>query len=112
MLARIENIRVNGVKSQRLPHTSNLTFDGIEAQTLVAALDLEGIAVSAGSACHVGSLEPSHVLRAMGLLKEQVEGSIRCSLGRLTCDADIDHVLEILPHVVARLREVAPVARK
>ncbi|MCI0483772.1 MAG: cysteine desulfurase [candidate division NC10 bacterium] len=109
--ARIEGVRVNGHESPRLTHTSNLAFDGIEAQTLVAALDLEGIAVSAGSACHVGSVQPSHVLRAMRLKPAQLQGSIRISLGRPTRDADIDRVLEILPPLVARLREHAPAAR-
>ncbi len=109
--SRIVGVKVNAGNGPRLFHTSNLTFDGIEAQTLVAALDLEGIAVSAGSACHVGSLRPSHVLRAMGLAPEQVEGSIRCSLGRFTLEEDIDSVLDILPRLVARLRENAPVAR-
>ncbi|MFQ5848776.1 MAG: cysteine desulfurase family protein [Candidatus Methylomirabilales bacterium] len=111
VVAEIEGARVNGQQSPRLPHTSNVTFDGIEAQSLVAALDLEGIAVSAGSACHVGSLEPSHVLRAMGLTPEQVGASIRFSLGRLTREGDIPRVLEILSHLVARLREKAPVAQ-
>ena len=111
VLAHVGGVRVNGQRSPRLVHTSNLSFDGIEGQTLVAALDLEGIAVSGGSACHVGSLQPSHVLRAMGLSREQMEGSIRFSLGRLTSDKDIDRVLQILPHVVDRLRQNAPVAR-
>ncbi|MGH7352511.1 MAG: aminotransferase class V-fold PLP-dependent enzyme [Candidatus Methylomirabilales bacterium] len=111
VLARIEESRVNGHKSPRLPHTSNLAFDGIEAQTLVAALDLEGVAVSAGSACHVGSVQPSHVLRAMRLSPAELEGSIRVSLGRPTRDTDIDHMLEILPPLVARLREHASAAR-
>ncbi len=111
VLARIEGVRVNAQKGPRLSHTSNLTFEGVEAQTLVAALDLEGIAVSAGSACHVGSLQPSHVLRAMGLSPEHVEGSLRFSLGRFTREEDIDSVLVILPHLVARLRENAPAAR-
>lgn len=102
---------MNAQQSPRLPHTSSLTFDGIEAQTLAAGLDLEGIAVSAGSACHVGSLQPSHVLRAMGLNLEQVEGTIRFSLGRLTREGDIDRVLEILPHLVTRLRAKAPLTR-
>ncbi len=110
VLERIGGVRVNGQRASRLAHTSNLSFDGVEAQTLVASLDLERIAVSAGSACHVGSLQPSHVLRAMGLGREHVEGSIRFSLGRLTSDKDIDRVLEILPQVVDRLRENAPVA--
>lgn len=109
--SRIEGVKVNAEKSPRLSHTSNVTFDGVEAQTLVAGLDLEGIAVSAGSACHVGSLQPSHVLRAMGLTREQVEGSIRLSLGRFTQGEDIDCVLEILPRLVTRHRENAPAAR-
>ena len=108
VLARVDRVRVNGEKSPRLPHTTNLTFDGVEAQTLVAALDLEGIAVSAGSACRVGSTQPSHVVRAMGLSSA---GSVRFSLGRLTSDGDIDRVLDIIPRLVARLREVAPVVR-
>lgn len=111
VLARIEGVRVNAQKGPRLSHTSNLTFEGVEAQTLVVALDLEGIAVSAGSACHVGSLQPSHVLRAMGLSPEHVEGSLRFSLGRFTREEDIDSVLAILPHLVARVRENAPAAR-
>lgn len=111
VLARIEGVRVNAQKGPRLSHTSNLTFEGVEAQTLVVALDLEGIAVSAGSACHVGSLQPSHVLRAMGLSPEHVGGSLRFSLGRFTREEDIDSVLAILPHLVARVRENAPAAR-
>ncbi|MFQ5962495.1 MAG: cysteine desulfurase family protein [Candidatus Methylomirabilales bacterium] len=111
VLTRIEGVSVSGQHSPRVPHTSNLTLDGIEAQTLVAGLDLEGIAVSAGSACHVGSLKPSHVLRAMGLTPEQVEGSIRISLGRFTREEDIEGVGEILPHIVTRLRKNAPVTR-
>lgn len=111
IMTRVQGVRVNGQRSPRVSHTSNLTFDGIEAQTLVAGLDLEGIAVSAGSACHVGSREPSHVLRAMGHTPEQVEGSIRCSLGRFTGEEDIDHVGEVLAHLVTRLRENAPVTR-
>jgi cysteine desulfurase len=102
---------MNGANSPRLPHTSNLAFTGIEAQTLVAALDLEGVAVSAGSACHVGSVQPSHVLRAMGLSPAELAGSIRVSLGRPTREADIDRVLDILPSLVARLRAHAPAAR-
>jgi cysteine desulfurase len=109
--ARIDGVRMNGANSPRLPHTSNLAFTGIEAQTLVAALDLEGIAVSAGSACHVGSVQPSHVLRAMRLSPAELAGSIRVSLGRPTREADIDRVLDILPSLVARLREHAPAAR-
>ena len=111
ILSRIEGVKVNGHPTFRLPHTSNLTFDGVEAQSLVAALDLEGIAVSAGSACNVGDLRPSHVLQGMGLPREQVEGSIRFSLGRLTGEEDIDRIVDLLPAMIARLRQAAPVGR-
>jgi cysteine desulfurase len=111
VLRQIEGVRVNGQRGPRVSHASNQTFESIEAQTLVAGLDLEGVAVSAGSACHVGSLQPSHVLRAMGLTPEQVEGSVRFSLGRFTDEEDIDAVLKTLPRLVARLRENAPVTK-
>ncbi|HZX60480.1 MAG TPA: cysteine desulfurase family protein [Candidatus Methylomirabilis sp.] len=109
--ARIDGVRVNGWKSPRLFQTSNVSFAGVEGQTLVAALDLEGIAVSAGSACHVGGVAASPVLRAMGLPPAEAHGSIRFSLGRPTREGDVDRVLDILPRVVARLREHAPVTR-
>lgn len=111
LCSRIEGVKVNGHPTLRLPHTLNLTFEGVEAQSLVAALDLEGIAASAGSACNVGSLRPSHVLQAMGLPREQVEGSIRFSLGRLTTEEDIDTVIGLLPAMIGRLRQAAPVGR-
>jgi cysteine desulfurase len=111
IVARIAGVRVNGGESPRLFQTSNVAFEGVEAQTLVAALDLEGVAVSAGSACQAGSAEPSHVLRAMNITRGPASGSIRFSLGRRTVDGDIDRVLDILPRVVMRLREHAPVPR-
>lgn len=109
--SRIEGVTVNGHPTLRLPHTTNLAFEGVEAQSLVAALDLEGVAVSAGSACAVGSLRPSHVLQGMGLPRERVEGSIRFSLGRLTAEEDIDTIVDLLPAMIARLRQAAPVGR-
>jgi cysteine desulfurase len=95
---------VNGAGAPRVPNTSNIAFDGVEAESLLIALDLEGIAVSTGSACSSGTLDPSHVLTAMGLAPARVQGSIRVSLGAGTTDAEISRLLEVLPGVVARLR--------
>ena len=95
---------VNGGTVPRVPNTSNIAFDRIEAESLLIALDLEGIAVSTGSACSSGTLDPSHVLMAMGLSPERVQSSIRVSLGAGTTDEEIERLLEVLPRVVARLR--------
>ena len=84
---------VNGDRAPRVPNTTNISFDGIEAESLLIALDLEGIAVSTGSACSSGSLEPSHVLRAMGLSTARARNSLRFSLGADTTDAEIDAVI-------------------
>ncbi len=88
----------------RVPNTSNMSFEGVEGESLVIALDLEGIAVSTGSACSSGTLEPSHVLRAMGLPPSRVEGAVRFSLGPATTAGEIDRVLDVVPVVVSRLR--------
>lgn len=100
---RIPNMAVNGGASPRLPHITNLGFAGCDANRLVIALDLAGIAVSAGSACSSGSTEPSHVLRAMGLPPDRVRGSIRISLSHETTAADIARVVDVLPKTVERL---------
>lgn len=89
-----------------MPNTTNISFPGAEAESLLIALDLEGIAVSSGSACSSGTLEPSHVLRAMGLPPARVQSAIRFSLGPATTDEDIDRVLAVLPGVVERIRRV------
>ena len=81
VLARVPGTAVNGAREPRVPNTTNISFDGIEAESLLIALDLEGIAVSTGSACSSGTLEPSHVLRAMGLPSHRAQNSIRFSLG-------------------------------
>jgi cysteine desulfurase len=104
ILARIAGTAVNGARDGRVPNTTNISFDGVEAEALLIALDLEGIAVSTGAACSSGTLEPSHVLRAMGLPAHRVQSAIRFSLGAGTTDADIDRVLDVLPPIVARLR--------
>lgn len=98
---------VNGDQSRRAPNTSSLSFERVEGESLLIALDLEGIAVSTGSACSSGSLEPSHVLTAMGLPVWRVQSAIRFSLGPTTTDDEITQVLGVLPGLVARLRALA-----
>ncbi|MCY3823451.1 MAG: cysteine desulfurase family protein [Nitrospinae bacterium] len=104
----VPDVLVNGDTDHRLPGTSNLGFIGAEGETLLIRLDLEGIAVSTGAACSSGSPEPSHVLLAMDLPKETVQGSLRFSLGYGNSDADIDRLLEVLPEAVSKVREMAP----
>ena len=104
ILERIPGTAVNGDRVRRVPNTTNISFEDVEGESLVIGLDLEGIAVSTGSACSSGTLEPSHVLRALGLPASRVQSAIRFSLGPPTTDADIERVLEVLPKVVARLR--------
>lgn len=105
VLASVRGSHLNG-GNPRLPNTTNISFDRVEAEALLIALDLEGIAVSTGSACSSGTLEPSHVLAAMGLPGQRVQSSIRFSLGAGTTDAEIDRVLVVLPPLVERLRRV------
>ena len=100
-----------GHPKKRLPNNINFSFPGIEGESLVMQLDLLGIAASTGSACSSEKLEPSHVLLAIGLKPEQAHGSLRLSLGRWTKEKDVDYVLEVLPKVVKRLREISPFKR-
>jgi cysteine desulfurase len=104
----VPETEVNGAGSPRLPSTLNCAFRGVDGEGVLLALDLEGIAASAGSACAAGSLDPSHVLLAMGLSREAAQGSVRLSLGYETTDADVDHVAQVLPRIVERLRALAP----
>jgi cysteine desulfurase len=106
ILSRVSGSALNGDPARRVPNTTNISFDGIEAESLLIALDLEGVAVSTGSACSSGSLEPSHVLRAMGLPSARTRNSLRFSLGPETTAADIDFVTGILPSLVDRLRHI------
>jgi len=108
--ARVEDVRLNGHPTRRLPGTVNLSFRGSEAESLILALDLKGIGASAGSACTSGSLEPSYVVTAMGVPTEWALGALRYSLGRSTTAEEIDHVLEVLPAVVERIRSLSPAA--
>jgi cysteine desulfurase len=106
VLERIPGTAVNSAREPRVPNTTNISFEGIEAESLLIALDLEGFAVSTGSACSSGTLEPSHVLRAMGFPPHRTQNSIRISLGSRNTDAEVDAFLEKLPGVVSKLRMV------
>ena len=106
ILASVPGSERNGAASPRVPNTANISIERIESESLLIGLDLAGIAVSSGSACSSGTLEPSHVLKAMGLPHGRTLGSIRFSLGASNTDADIDRVLEILPPLVEKLRSL------
>jgi len=111
ILTSVRGTAVNGARSPRVPNTTNISFEGIEAESLLIALDLEGFAVSTGSACSSGTLEPSHVLRAMGLPAHRTQNSIRLSLGAWNTDAEVDRFLATLPGVVSKLRAVTGARR-
>jgi len=108
ILEAIPGTGVNGEGAPRAANTSNIWFDNLEGEALVIALDLKGLAVSGGSACHSGATEPSHVLMAMGLDKNRARASLRFSLLKTATEADIDYALEVVPAAVGRLRELAP----
>jgi cysteine desulfurase len=110
--SHIEFIRVNGENAPRLPNTSNIMVDYAEGEGLVISLDLKGVAVSTGSACSSGSLEPSHVLTAIGKTPDEAHGSLRFSLSSMTTEEDIDYVAGVLPGIVERLRELSPYYKK
>ena len=104
----IPDIHINGEHVPRLANTSNIMFECAEGEGLVISLDLKGIAVSTGSACSSGSMEPSHVLTAIGKTPDEGFGSLRISLGALTTAEDVDHFVEVLPGIVERLRKLSP----
>jgi len=104
----VPNSYVNGHLTRRLSNNAHFRFDFIEGEGLVLQLDFRGIAASTGSACSTGSLEPSHVLLALGLTHEQAHGSLRITLGRENTDEEVDYFLEVLPGVVSKLREISP----
>jgi cysteine desulfurase len=105
---KIENSHLNGHPTKRLPNNANFWFAFIEGESLIAQLDMHDIAASTGSACSSESLEPSHVLLAIGLKHEEAHGSLRLSLGKWTTKQEVNYVLKILPKVVERLREISP----
>lgn len=102
----IPDMRINGTMEKRLPNNVNVSFAGIEGEAVLLRLDLEGSAASSGSACTAGSLDPSHVLTAIGLTRDEAKGSLRLTLGTDTTQADIDEVVAKLPGIVASLREM------
>ncbi len=108
--ARVPEARVNGHPARRLPGTANLGFRHVESESIVLGLDLKGVAVSAGSACTSGNVEPSHVLVAMGVPLDWAMGAVRCSLGRSTTAEDVDYVIECVEPIVRKLRAASPVA--
>jgi cysteine desulfurase len=104
ILRGVPGTAVNGAPDARVPNTTNISFDRVEAESLLIALDLEGIAVSTGSACSSGTLEPSHVLKAMGLPSHRTQNSLRFSLGMFTTEEEVDRVIDVLPRLVEKLR--------
>ena len=109
VVQNIPYVRVNGDRQKRLPGNVNICFEGIEGESLLLRLDLEGICASSGSACTSGSLDPSHVLLAIGLPKEIAHGSLRLTLDEENTEEDVDHLLNVLPGIVSGLREMSPV---
>lgn len=107
-ILKLPRTRLNGDPVKRLPGTVNISIEGIEGESLLLMLDLNGICASSGSACTSGSLDPSHVLLALGLKHEVAHGSLRLSISDETTDEDIDYILEVVPKVVKRLREMSP----
>lgn len=110
--SNIEDVRLNGHPEKRLPNTLNISFTYLEGESIILNLDMEGIAVSTGSACTSGTLEPSHVLTAMGVDAVNTQGSVRFSLGRYNTKEDMDYVIETLPPIIKRLRTMSPLYDK
>jgi len=112
ILEKCPDCRLNGDKKNRLPNTSNISFEYIEGEAILLMLDKYGICASSGSACTSGSLEPSHVLRAMGVPFTAAHGSIRFSLSRYNTDDEVDYTIEKMPQIVNQLRELSPFVAK
>jgi cysteine desulfurase len=112
VLETIDQVTVNSGDAPRVPNTSNIVFECLEGEAMVIALDLKGASVSTGAACSSGAIEPSHVLTAMGLSPDRARASLRFSLGKQNTAEDVDFVLQLVPEVVARLRELSPVYKK
>jgi len=108
ILSRVADSHLNGHRSKRLPNNANFWFSYIEGESLIMHLDAAGIAAGTGSACSSMSLEPSHVLLAIGLKPEEAHGSLRLSVGRFTKEADVKYVVEVLPEIVENLRKISP----
>jgi cysteine desulfurase len=111
ILASVSDTSVNGTRVERAPHVTNISFRGVEGEALLISLDFQGVAVSTGSACSSGALEPSHVLRALGVSRDLIHGSLRFSLSRMNQDEEVDYLLEVIPKTVSRMREMSPLYR-
>lgn len=109
LLAAVPRCKVTGPREHRLPGTASLVFECVEGESILLRLDEEGICASSGSACSSASLDPSHVLLGIGLPHEIAHGSVRLSLGRENTEADVDHMLEVIPKVIKRLRDMSPI---
>lgn len=112
LLKSCPDVRINGDVSSRLPNTTNLSFEYVEGEAILLRLNEYGVCASSGSACTSGSLEPSHVLRAMGVPFTAIHGSIRFSLSRYNTEAEIDRVIEIMPDIIKNLRDLSPFGRE
>lgn len=112
ILAKCKDARINGDRVNRLPNTTNISFEYIEGEAILLLLDQFGICASSGSACTSGALEPSHVMRAMGVPFTAAHGSIRFSLSRYNTEEEVDFVIEKMPLIVERLRELSPFVKK
>lgn len=111
ILTSCKGARINGDVSQRLPNTTNISFEFVEGEAILLMLDDVGICASTGSACASGSLEPSHVLRSMDVPRSMLHGSMRFSLSRYNTEEDVDYILQQLPVIINRLRELSPLVK-
>ena len=111
-LLKIDRSRINGDRIHRLPGNVNMCFEGVEGEAMLLCLDLQGVAASSGSACTSGSLDPSHVLLAIGLPHEIAHGSVRLTFSTETTEEDIDHIISVLPPIIKRLRDMSPLWEK
>ncbi|SHE50226.1 cysteine desulfurase [Caldanaerobius fijiensis DSM 17918] len=112
LLNKIDHVKLNGHPEKRLPGNVNISVEYVEGESMLLSLDMKGICASSGSACTSGSLDPSHVLLAMGLPHELAHGSLRFSIGEQNTEEEIDYVIQVLPDIVARLREMSPLYEK
>jgi cysteine desulfurase len=111
-ILKLPRTRLNGSREKRLPGNLNVSFEGVEGESLLLMLDLRGVSASSGSACTSGSLDPSHVLLSIGLLHEVAHGSLRLTINEDNTDEDIDAILEILPPIIEKLRAMSPLWEK
>jgi cysteine desulfurase len=108
IISKIEDVKLNGHPDNRLPNTLNVSFTYLEGESIILNLDMEGVAASTGSACTSGTLEPSHVLSAMGVDAVNTQGSVRFSLGKDNTKEEMDYVIGVLPPIIKRLRAMSP----